>query len=335
MSETKTEVAKNQPTQSERFTLAVSKEIESISGESMKLTSFQKRLSQNYFIRIDSALKEYEKKRLAKPESSRDSLEYTWQNVNMNKLALDVVAHSSIGLDPAQPNHVNMIPYKNSTSNKFDFGFIIGYRGLELKAKKYGLEMPDHVVIEVVYDTDKFIEKKKSLSIPMESYEFEITNSFNRGKIVGGFYYLMFKGTPEKNKLRVFSLADLEKRKPKYASAEFWGGEKDKWEGGKKVGKEIIDGWHDEMVYKTIARSAYNSITIDSEKIDDHLMLIKQREMESDFGKESRDEKIENAKTEDITFTVVEPVVEEKPAIAESPEPPVETDENGQPKLKF
>lgn len=277
MSKAENQEPQNQPAvvqkaQSERFTLAVMKEFSSNVGE-LSLTSFQKRLIQNYFIKLDRTLKESEIKRIQKGQNA-DQTPLTWENVNMPKLAQDVVALSLVGLDPLQSNHINMIPYKNNSTGLYDITPIIGYRGMELKAKKYGLEVPDDVIVELVYKNDIFKEVKKSSTNKIESYEFEIVNSFDRGELIGGFYYLNFFNTPEKNKIRVFNLAQIEKRKPKYASAEFWGGTKGKWQGGKVVEKETIEGWRDEMVYKTLCRSAYNSFTIDSEKIDDHFAHI-------------------------------------------------------------
>lgn len=240
----------------------------------LSVTSFQRKLIQNYFIKLDVVLKEADRKRLLKPENTRDLLPVSWDNVNMQKLATDVIAYSSVGLDPAQPNHINVIPYKNNGTSKFDIGFIIGYRGTELKAMKYGFQIPDDVIVELVYSSDKFKSIKKDINNRVESYQFEIVDEFNRGDVVGGFYYHFFKELPEKNKLRVFSLKDILKRKPEYASAEFWGGEKDKWKDGKKVGTEKVEGWFDEMCYKTVFRAAYNDITIDSEKIDEHFLKM-------------------------------------------------------------
>ena len=77
------------------------------------------------------------------------------------------------------------------------------------------------------------------------------------------------------------SRAQIEKRKPKYASAEFWGGEKDVWQNGKKAGKEQIDGWEEEMFLKTLKRHCWNSINIDSQKIDDFLMRVLENESQS------------------------------------------------------
>lgn len=254
-------------TYSEKFTGMVLREFQAISPGS-ELTQFQKRLCQNYFIKLDQVLKAAETKRMAKSEKYRDSLALKWQNVNLEKLALDVVSFSSVGLDPLQPNHLHLIPYKNNATNKYDFGFIIGYRGSELKAKKYGLDVPDEVIVELVYQNDKFKQIKKDINNPIESYLFEVVDDFNRGPLIGGFYYFSYKDE-KKNKIRVFTKADIEKRKPAYASADFWGGDKDKWEGGQKVGTEKIEGWYDEMAYKTLVRAAYNSITIDSAKIDE------------------------------------------------------------------
>jgi recombination protein RecT len=263
----------DQPTIGEKFLGMVTKELVSI-NKGAALTDFQQRLAQNYFIKIDTMLKDTEKKRLAKSENYRDPLALTWNNVNLPKLALDVVAFSAVGLDPLQPNHVNFIPYKNNALNKYDIGFIIGYRGCELKAKKYGLDIPDDVVIELVYQKDKFKQIKKDANNKIETYYFEVVDDFNRGELIGGFYYYVYNDTPERNKIRVFTKKDIEKRRPNHASPEFWGGEKTVWQNGQKSGTEVVEGWQDEMWYKTIYRAAYNNLTIDSQKIDDKYQTI-------------------------------------------------------------
>ena len=310
-------VQKNVQSPSERFTNAVIKQFSSDNGEIL-LTPFQKKLCQNYFIKIDQTLKDNEKKRMAKTEQYRDALAFSWENVNMNKLAVDVIAYSSVELDPTQPNHINMIPYKNTANNKFDMGFIIGYSGMEIKAKKYGLEIPDSVVVELVYSTDKFKQIKKDLNNKFENYTFEITEDFNRGEVVGGFWFHGFVETPEKNKIRVYSLKDIEKRKPKYASAEFWGGEKDVWKSGQKVGTEKVEGWFEEMAYKTISRAAYNAVTIDSKKIDDNYLSIIQKETDM-TDSIVQNEVIENANKAVLEFDeaeVIEDEVSQKEIVA-------------------
>lgn len=326
-----TKAAPKKLTASERFTAMVTKEFSSGVGE-IQLTDFQKRLAQNYFIVLDTTLKTAEARRIAKNEKTtnekyKDTLAITWDNVNMESLARNVVSYARIGLDPAQKNHINMIPYKNNTTKKYDIGFIEGYRGIELKAKKYGLDVPDSVIVELVYSKDVFKPIKKSASNKIESYEFEITSPFDRGEIVGGFYYHIFSGNPEHNKLVIFNLHDIEKRKPQYASVEFWGGEKDKWENGKKVGTEKVEGWYEQMCHKTISRAAYSDITIDSQKIDDDYMRLKQNEIafaEAELAEEVDKEMC--SETIDVSGAVD---VESQPVNNPEPESEPEKPQNG------
>jgi len=299
------EVAKKEKSMSERFMEKVVREFTGSVGE-IALTDFQRRLAQNYFIALDATLKMAEEKRKKKTKN-QDPVPVTWANVNMEQLARDVVAVARIGLDPVQKNHVSMVPYKNNSTGKYDIGFVEGYRGIQLKATKYGLDVPDAVIVELVYSTDKFKSVKKDRNNPYESFEFEITNDFERGQIVGGFYYHIFNDNPEKNKLVVLPLADILKRKPKYASVEFWGGEKDVWENGKKVGKEHVDGWYEKMCYKTIYRAAYSDITIDSQKIDD--AYLRMRQMEDALNEANIEQEVaDNANQEfiDIDYTVTD-----------------------------
>lgn len=276
------QLQKTELSHSERFTRAVEKEFSGGVGD-VQLTRFQRKLCQNYFIKIDLVLKDSEARRMAKKEKYREPIPFTWENVNLNKLAIDVITYSSVGLDPGQPNHINPIPYKNK-ANKYDFTFIIGYKGTELKSRKYGIAVPDDIIVELVYDTDTFKALKKDKDNPIETYEFKINNDFNRGEIIGGFYYHKYFSSPEKNKLRVFSRKDIEKRKPDYASVEFWGGKKDKWEWSEqegknvKVGTEDVEGWFDEMAWKTIYKAAWSVITIDSEKIDENYLRFLDKE---------------------------------------------------------
>ncbi|MUG45491.1 recombinational DNA repair protein (RecE pathway) [Paenibacillus woosongensis] len=286
------------------------------------LTNFQKRLAQNYFIALDSVLKSTEEKRLKKSEKYRDPLPVTWLNVNMDKLARDVVAYARIGFDPSQPNHINLIPFKNNNTGKYDIGFIEGYRGIELKATKYGLDVPDHVTVELVYSNDRFKPIKKDANNPHEGYEFEIVNAFDRGSIIGGFYFHQYSQTPEKNKLVMMTKKDIEKRKPAHASPEFWGGEKDTWENGRKVGKEAVEGWHEKMCWKTVYRAAFNDITIDSQKIDDDYLRLKQ--MESDFAEAEVEQEI-NANANKDVIDITPPVGSEPNPETEPPKEPVQS----------
>lgn len=320
-----TDVAKQEQPISVRFTNMVLKEFGGAVGEPA-LTQHQKRLAQNYFIATDQALVKAEIKRMAKAQNKRDPVPVTWENVNMKQLALDVVAAARVGLDPAQRNHVSLVPYKNNTTKKYDIGFIDGYRGLELVAIKYGLDVPDSVTVELVHANDHFRPIKKDHRNKIESYEFEIENPFDRGEIIGGFYYHAWNENPTKNRLVMFTMADIQKRKPAYAAPEFWGGEKDRWEGGQKVGKETVDGWFEKMCHKTIYRAAFRDITIDSQKIDDDYLRLKQME-DSYFDVAVDDEIAGNANGEIIDIDVTDPPAGNAPIETKKDEEPPEKDQ--------
>ncbi len=300
---------------SEKFSQKVIAEYGTSVGE-IELSRFQQRLVGNYFIAIDIELNKAEKKRI----NNFNSLPYSWDNLERSSVIRSVIAAARIGLDPMQKNHVSPVFYKNKKTNKYDMSLTDGYRGLELKAVKYGLDVPDAVTVELVYSKDKFKAIKKDRDHEVESYEFEVVSTFDRGEVVGGFYYHAWKDAPAKNKLRVFTLKEIMKRKPPKAAAEFWGGEKDVWENGEKTGKkEHVEGWTEQMQYKTVARAAYNDITIDSSKIDeDYLRLV---EMENNYkvyaADREADENANKGELIDVDYTV-----EGEPAEIEAPQPP-------------
>lgn len=106
------------PNMSERFTSKVMMEFGSSVG-AIQVTDYQRQLIQGYFVAIDRALKAAEEERLRKNENNRDHkydnpLPITWENVNLNDLALDVVHYARMGLDMMQKNHLFAIPFKNN-----------------------------------------------------------------------------------------------------------------------------------------------------------------------------------------------------------------------------
>ncbi|MFA6662018.1 MAG: recombinase RecT, partial [Bacilli bacterium] len=238
---------------------------------------------QGYFIGIDRALQVQEENRVRKNEKCTDpkymnDLPYIWQNVNLKDLALDVVHYARMGLDMMQKNHISPIPYKNNKTNMYDITLMPGYVGIEYIARKYATEPPTAVTTELVYSTDTFKPIKKNRENKVESYEFEINNPFDRGEIIGGFGYIEYSD-PAKNTLIIMTKADVEKRKPQYAAAEFWGGTIKKYVNGKLTSVET-DGWYPEMFEKTIRREVFNEkhIQRDPQKIDDNYQYMKMRE---------------------------------------------------------
>ncbi len=135
------------------------------------------------------------------------------------------------------------------------------------------------------------------------------------------------------------SLEEIEKRRPQYAAPEFWGGEKPKWENGKKVGTEKVEGWYKEMCYKTVYRAAYNDITIDSQKIDDAYLRMKeieyaynehsvQQEIAENANKTPIDIDPETGEVVDAEFvTEISPAPSVKPKAEENAQPPVGDEE--------
>ena len=281
---------------SEQFTSKVLREFGSTAG-AIQVTDYQRQLIQGYFIAIDRALKAAEEKRLYKNTNNSDHTyddpnPITWNTVDLNALALDVVHYARMGLDMMQNNHLSAIPFKNnnksckSGTKMYTVTLMPGYNGIQYIALKYALEKPVSVTTELVYSTDTFKPIKRSHDNKVESYVFEINNAFDRGEIVGGFGYIEYK-EPEKNKLVIMTLKDIMKRRPEKAAGEFWGGTKTVWEKGKK--KEVeTDGWFEEMCLKTLKREVYSAKNMprDPKKIDDayqHMKLqeIRMAEMEA------------------------------------------------------
>lgn len=280
------ETPKNELTTTQRFVALVEKEMQAKMDQGLALTEFQKRLIQNYFIATDKAIAVAEEARLRKNEQYRDALPVSWNNIDMKQLATDVVHFSRLGLDPCQKNNLFIIPFKNNKKKLYDLTFMPGYVGLELITKKYALDVPLDVTAELVHASDTFRPHKKDRNHACETYEFTISNPFDRGEVIGGFAYIQYKDS-EKNKLVIMTMADIEKRKNSgNANVEFWGGEKDEWKSGKKTGKKTeVDGWFEEMCIKTIKRKVYggSEIPLDPRLIDDTYQYIKQRELDAEY----------------------------------------------------
>lgn len=276
-----------QENMSERFTKKVLAEFGSSVAGAMEVTDFQRRLIQGYFIMIDRALKAAEEERLRKNEANRDhkydnDLPVTWQNVNLNDLALDLVHYARMGLDMQQDAMLYPIPYKNNKRNCYDVTLMEGYNGIKYIATRYAVEAPIGETVELVYSTDTFVPHMRDSAHPCATYEFQINNAFDRGEIVGGFGYLEF-ADPAKNELIIMPIKAILKRKPEYASANFWGGKSSEWQtvDGKRQKVEVEkEGWFEEMCRKTLIREVYGAkhLPRDPQKIDDAYQYMKVRE---------------------------------------------------------
>ena len=241
---------------SERFTNAVMKEFNGITGSKLDLTPMQKRLSQHLFLRIDAALGELERKRLDK---GTDGTPIVWANVNMTKLAVDAMNRIELGLDALIPNHISPIPYFNKRAGKYDLDLRIGYVGKDFYRRAMAIEEPMDIRYELVHENDAFEPIKKSHKNAVESYNFQIEKPFNRGKIVGGFAYIVFKDE-SKNMLIIVTEEDFKKSESKAQSKEFWG------------------NYPTEMRYKTLVTRATSKLQIDSEKVNAAFLAVEKEE---------------------------------------------------------
>ena len=272
------------PSQSERFTAMVMAQYGK-TGSAYTFTEREKQLIRNYFISIDQMLSKTEAERQRKNAANRNHeydnvLPYSWNTIDLQQLAQDLAHYARVGLDMMEDNTLFAIPYKDNKGSKYTVTLMEGYNGIRYQAEKYALDPFKAVTVEVIYQNDVFRVVKKDSRNPVEGYEFEIPNPLDRGKPIGVFGYIEFDD-PAKNKLVVFSEADVMKRKPKYASPEFWGGEKTIYENGKPV-KTRLEGWLPEMFEKTMKREIYGSKRIprDPDKIDESYQYIRQREQQ-------------------------------------------------------
>lgn len=290
--------AKKEQSASERFTGMVMAEYQNVVGAGFKgFSDRERRLIGNYFIAIDQALAAAEQKR-----GEKNNLPYSWQTINLPALAKDLAHYARIGLDMSSKNHLFAIPYKDNKNNRYTMTLMPGYDGIRYQALKYALTPPESITVECIYENDTFKVYKKDRNNPIESYEFAVNDPFKRGKLVGVFGYLEFE-QESMNKLLVFTTADVMKRKPKYASAEFW------------------EGWTPEMYEKTMIRALCSDkyIPRDPEKIDASYTFVRAREEQ--FAEEAIEaEVLENGNGEELTLPEAPAKEPEKPKPAHVPD---------------
>jgi recombination protein RecT len=254
------EVAKREKTISERFTEAVAREFSSVSGEMVQFSPNQKRLAQHLFVKADAALKDLEKKRIS--DNKMNLAPYVWKNINMQKMSTDAIHRIEIGLDALIPNHLSMIPYWNKRLEKYDLDLQIGYAGKDYYRRKMAFDEPIDMIYELVFSNDIFEPIKKGSGVQVESYKFEIPKPFDRGPVVGGFGYIVYKDQT-KNKLIIVTETDFVKSMGEAKSKTFW-------------------NKHPEaMRYKTIVNRTTDKLLIDPEKTSVSFFEVEHAEYEN------------------------------------------------------
>lgn len=222
-------------TLAERFTNAIVSAYGDV-AKGVGMTVEQKQLISNYYIKLD--------------EMFRDpKVNIKWNQVRLPELATTLAHMAKLGLDMSI-GQLSFIPFKKGDTGTYNFAPVISKYGYEYIAKKYGLEPPGNVTVELVYETDKFSITKKDYMHTCDTYSFEVTNPFNRGKIVGGFGYLEYKDKT-KNKILAMSEQEILSYRPPRYSNQFWTGENMK-----------------KMYEKTIAKQLLKKVTLDPDKVN-------------------------------------------------------------------
>ena len=247
-----------------RFQEKVQSELEAMSG-GIELTKHQKQLVNNMYFCVDSALIAAEAKRLKNNDTSKAP--YTWENVNMKQLAFDSMNRVRLGLDASLPNHIHPVAYFNTKTKQYDMNLLIGYKGKHHYRTAIAKDEPIQIRYELVYSTDTFKVLKRDSHRGTEDYIFEVTDPFDRGEIIGGFGYVVFKD-PTKNYIVTVSKKDFDKVKN---TGNFW---KD---------------WYENMCYKTLVHRVTSTLDPDPMKVANMFgasyTKVEQEDTEQMFGK--------------------------------------------------
>lgn len=290
----------------DRFALSIANQFKSIAGIETPLNHDQMMLAKKYFIGIDRAL--------ARAQASKrtNMPDVNWKSIKMETIPTDMVDNILAGLDPTAANHINFIPFFDNKEKKYNLNQIVGYVGLEVRHSNQGLHKIDSLITRLVYSNETFIPKYSN-GIEQDSFIHKAENPFERGEVIGG--YIFKKYANGNTNLRVVTLADIEKRKPKYASAEFWGGEKDQWANGQKTGKkEKVEGWFDEMAIKTIRRMAFLSEPLDPLKTTPKVSTFESFDDDNSFDDHSSYEVVDDIPKVEIPIVKI-PAEVEKPKV--------------------
>lgn len=267
----------------ERFTNAIVSAYSDV-AKGVGMTVEQKQLVSNYYIKLD--------------EMFRDpKIDIKWNQVRIPELATTLAHMAKLGLDMSI-GQLSFMPFKKGDTGTYNLAPAISKTGYEYIAKKYGIDPPENVVVELVYETDKFSITKKDFIHDCDSYTFEVVNPFNRGKIVGGFGYLEYKDKA-KNKILVMSEQEILSYRPQRYSNQFWTGENMK-----------------KMYEKTIAKQILKKVTLDPNKVNGVMDSFDRIETEElNYNAATAQEEINDnmcsGEVIDIDYTPVEEVKEE------------------------
>lgn len=207
-------LARPAATVSERFLADVERQFLAEMGRGVQFTALERRLVQHMYLSVDQALKNAEARR-------KQGSEYTWNNIDRQKLAMDAVHRVALGLDALVPGHLWPIFYFNGKKGQYDVDLRIGYVGRDYVVRRFAVDQPVDITYELVHATDHFKALPKSSTREVEGYEFEITSPFDRGQVVGGFGYVVYDD-PRKNRLILVTPRDFDRAQKAAKTSDFW-----------------------------------------------------------------------------------------------------------------
>jgi len=213
-------------------------------------------LAVNYFTRLDNELKK------AVPLK-------TWKQINFEDFLSKSIAYANIGIDPLAPKMLSFTLYANKTNGLSDVVFVEDVRCMELLARRYGINCPENITVELIYSTDKFSIIKKDLSHPSEGYVLEVTNAFDRGDVIGGVSLSEY-ANPIYNKVRIMSMKEIEKRVK--TNSPFW------------------TNWKNEMCEKTVGKNAWGKVVLNTTELAEY------------YATQPNDVEFEPESTEELPF---------------------------------
>lgn len=202
-------------------------------------------LALNYFTRLNNELPKLTPAR-------------TWMQVNFEDFLAKSIAYANIGIDPLAPKTLSFTLYANK-SGMYDVVFVEDVKCMETVARKYGVNCPENITVELIHQNDKFSLIKKDLANPFDGYVLEITNAFDRGEVIGGVSLSEYQ-KPIYNKVRLMTLKEIEKRVN--TKSPFW------------------TNWKNEMCEKTIAKNAWSKVVLNTTELAEYYSLQATEEQE-------------------------------------------------------
>lgn len=295
-----------QPAISEKFLAQVEKQFKAELGSAVAWSPLERTLGQHMFVKIDQALAEAETRRASNQYKKNDP-PITWANVNMTKLATDVVHTVHLELDAYVKNHLFTIPYLNKRTGKYDLDLRIGYAGVDHTRRKFSLYPILDITYQLVHEGDEFEMYRDELGI--QRYRYQPANYFKPKEVIGGFGYVQYED-PRRNVVVVVEYREFEKAMKASGGTDFWGGEQTKWENGQKVKAGYDEKFRKEMQYKTVVHRVCSKIALDPAKVNTSMLESLEAKSFNAIEADVRSEMDENANKDTISVDALpEPTV--------------------------